>query len=59
FNGKRFLEGSHFYEFDDWKYKFANVFFHIMLDKKNNLKISGRFIYYRITKVIRFCFLQT
>jgi len=50
---------SFIYEFDDWKYKFANVFSHIMLDKKNNIKISGRFIYYRITKVIRFCFLQT
>lgn len=50
---------SFIYELDDWKYKFANAFSHLMLDKKNNLKILGKFIYYRITKVIRFCFLQS
>ena len=50
---------SFIYELDDWKYKFANAFSNLMLDKKSNLKILEKFIYYRITKVIRFCFLQT
>jgi len=50
---------SFIYEFDNWKYKFATAFSHLMLDKKSNLKILEKFIYYRITKVIRFCFLQT
>jgi len=50
---------SFIYELDDWKYKFADAFSHLMLDKKSNLKILEKFIYYRITKVIRFCFLQT
>jgi len=50
---------SFIYEFDDWKYKFAKAFSSLMLDKKNDLKILEKFIYYRITKVIKYCFSQT
>ncbi len=46
------------YDLDDWKYKFAKAFNNLMLDKKNDLKILNKFIYYRITKVIRHCFLM-
>ncbi len=46
------------YELDDWKYKFAKAFTSLILDKKNDLKILNKFIYYRITKVIRHCFLK-
>ena len=50
---------SFIYELDDWKYKFASAFSNLMLDKKNNLKILEKFIYYRLTKVVRYCFSQT
>ena len=50
---------SFIYELDDWKYKFASAFSNLMLDRKNNLKILGKFIYYRLTKVVRYCFSQT
>lgn len=46
------------YELDNWKYKFAKAFTNLILDRKNDLKILNKFIYYRITKVIRHCFLQ-
>jgi len=50
---------SFIYELDDWKYKFAKAFSYLMLDKKSKLQTLEKFIYYRIAKVVRDCFLQS
>ena len=47
---------SFIYELDDWKHLFADSFPNLMLDKKNDLSILNKFIYYRITKVVTYCF---
>lgn len=50
---------SFVYSLDSWKYKFAKVFTSLMMNKRNNLKELEKFIYYRITKVVCYCFRMT
>jgi len=49
---------SYLYDLDSWKYRFANIFSNLMLEKKSKLIELKKFIYYRIAKVVIYCFSQ-
>lgn len=46
---------SFIYSLDKWKYRLSKVFSHIMMER-NKLSELGCFIYYRLAKVLKYCF---
>jgi len=46
---------SYLYDLDSWKYRFANVFSNLMLEKNKLVELNS-FIYYRIARVVKYCF---
>ena len=47
---------SFLYNLDQWKYRLAKVFTHLMLEKKNRLSELNKFVYYKLASVIKYCF---